>query len=102
VAITTPANLLRHKNMQRRLIENHPPSPPQSTDGDFASDASQFGDMYPLYGTPEPYAGAGQGHDESFNEQSSVTIVSAWAARISYMLYNELTRLVEHAICPDG
>ncbi|KAL3434629.1 hypothetical protein BDV09DRAFT_88405 [Aspergillus tetrazonus] len=70
--------------MQRRLIENHPPSPPQSTDGDFASDASQFGDMYPLYDTPEPYGGAGQGHDESFNEQSSVTINMRYAPTAEY------------------
>lgn len=61
--------------MVRRLIRD-PPSPP-STDGDFASDASQV-DLYSIYGSPAPTAYVGPGHtnDETFNDQSSVAIVS--------------------------
>ncbi|KAL4989071.1 hypothetical protein BDW68DRAFT_176191 [Aspergillus falconensis] len=81
--------------MQQRLIRNHPPSPPQSTDGDFASDASQLGDMYSMYGTPEPCEGAGK-CNESFNEQSSVTINMRYAPASDYPQNASLHHPVMH------
>ncbi|RDW94121.1 HMG-box domain-containing protein [Aspergillus mulundensis] len=66
--------------MQQQLLRNPPPSPPHSNDGDLASDA----DLYSMYGTPEPYAGGGQGGDESFSEQSSVGINIRYAPTSDY------------------
>lgn len=64
--------------MVQRLIRGQPPSPPQSTDGDLPSDVGQTTDMYSIYDgqTAAPYGGSGAENDVSFDQQSSLAIVS--------------------------
>ncbi|KAL4861830.1 hypothetical protein BDV12DRAFT_207761 [Aspergillus spectabilis] len=58
-----------------RLMRGPPPSPPQSTDSDPASEVSQeAGDFQSMYGYQTAYRGAEQADDISFNDQSSVAM----------------------------
>ncbi|KAL4875839.1 hypothetical protein BJY04DRAFT_152066 [Aspergillus karnatakaensis] len=60
-----------------RLMRGPPPSPPQSTDGDLASEVPQETADYPaIYGYQSTYGDAGQANDIYIPDQSDLSIVS--------------------------